>query len=155
MGEVNLSQTPQPVSINQVQPTFLHDVWPFVRIGVETVKRKVKPDFIPEDVYAAVRFNNAQLYMVTRGPRALGFFVTYTQRRPFSNKLEYLLWIGYAIPLRERLPDDNLPEAVAMSLAFMREQARTLGAVGPVMLSTRKGFERYGFTSGFTTWSMS
>ena len=149
---MNLAQS---VSITQVPSLSLHDVWNFVERGIETVRRKVKPDFLAPDVYAAIRFNNAQLYMVTRGPRALGFFVTYTQHRPFSNRLEYLLWIGYSIPLRERLPDDNVSEAVAMSLAFMQQQARALGAAGPVMLSTRKGWERYGFTSGFTTWTMS
>lgn len=152
---MQLAQTPQPIAINQVQPQQLHDVWGFVGRGIETVIRKVKPDFISPDVYAAIRFNNAQLYMVTRGSRALGFFVTYAQRRPFSNKLEYLIWIGYTIPLRERLPEDNLTEAVALSLNFVQEQARSLGAAGPVMLSTRKGFERYGFTQGFTTWTMS
>lgn len=145
----------EAVTIAQVLPQNLHDVWEFCRVGVETVRKKVKPDFRQEDVYASIRFNNAQLYLVTRGTRTLGFFVVYTQRRPFSNRLEYVLWIGYAIPLRERQPDDNVSEAVQLSLDFMRNQARSLGALGPVMLSTRKGFERYGFIAGFTTWAMS
>lgn len=151
---MNISQTPAPVSILQVQPQELHQVWSWVRIGMEAVVRKARPDFILEDVYAAIRFNHAQLYMVSRGPRMLGFFVTQTMRRPFSNKLEYFNWATYTLPLRERLPDDNIPEAVALSIDFMRNQARTLGCDRIVTLSRRPSYAVFGFRQTFITWEM-
>lgn len=151
---MNISQTPSPVSILQVNPPELHAVWSFVKGGLGAVIRKARPDFVVEDVYAAIRFNNAQLYMVTRGPRALGFFVAYAQRRPFSNRLEYFNWCSYSIPLRERLPNDNVPEAVALSIDFMRNQARALGCDRLVTVSRRPSYARFGFKAGFITWEM-
>ena len=151
---MNIPQTPAPVSILQVQPQELHAVWQWVKTGMDAVIRKARPDFIIEDVYAAVRFNHAQLYMVSRGPRMLGFFVTQTMRRPFSNKLEYFNWATYTLPLRERLPDDNIPEAVALSIDFMRQQARALGCDRIVTLSRRPSYAVFGFRKSFITWEM-
>lgn len=151
---MNIPQTPAPVSILQVQPQSLHDVWPFVETGLIAIVRKARPDWLVPDVFANIRTSQAALYMVSRGPRMLGFFVTQTMRRPFSNKLEYFEWCAYTLPLRERLPDDNIPEAVALSIDFMRQQARALGCDRIVTLSRRPSYAVFGFRKTFITWEM-
>jgi hypothetical protein len=144
--------TPPPVRIEAVAADHLHDVWLFVRQGLLRITVKVKPEWWPEDLYSAIRGGYAGLWMVYRAQRALGFFIGYPQVRPFSAKKEWLLWCAYTIPLRDRLPDDNVAEAVALSIGFMLEEAQRQGCDSLAMLSTRRGFERYGFRRGFTTW---
>ena len=159
-----------PVQIDHVKPEQLHDVWDWVRgrkasmvliddhrtfryaTGIERIIAKVKPDWKPEDLYASARAGLANLYIVKRGDRKLGFFAIYRQNRPFSGRAELFLWCAYTIPIREREPDDNLDEAIRASIEFMYQHARANSCDSVVMLSTRKGLERFGFTRTFTTW---
>ena len=147
-----MTPTPPPVRIDPIAADHLHDVWLFVRQGLLRIILKVHPEWWPEDIYSALRGGYANLWMVYRGQRAVGFFIGYPQIRPFSAKKEWLLWAAYTIPYRDRLPDDNVPEVITLSMEFMNEEAKRQGCESLVMLSTRRGFERYGFYRGFTTW---
>lgn len=144
--------TPPPLRIEAVAADHLHDVWLFVRQGLIRIIAKVRPGWWTEDVFSAVRGGYAGLWMTYRGQRALGFFIGYPQVQPFTAKKEWLLWAAYTIPFRDRLPDDNVGEVVTLSMEFMNEEAKRQGCESLVMLSTRRGFERYGFYRGFTTW---
>ena len=148
-----------PCLITPIAPEDLQAVWPFVRgekrpipTGLERLILKVKPDFVQEDVFSAIKSGWAKLFIVTRGGRRLGWFVNYIQRRPFSQTPELFLWCAYTIPIRERLMDDDIDDALRQSLEFMHEQKRQANADRIVMMSTRKGFQRFGFKESFTTW---
>lgn len=152
-----LTTTPPAVAITPIQPQNLHDHWSFAHQGIETVMRKLgrdKIDFLVEDVFAALRNGGATLYLVTRGSRVLGYWIAYVQIRPFSGKKELFLWIAYSIPLRDRLPDDNVPEAVVLSMDYMKQQARALGCDSIVHLSSRRGFQLFGFEPTVTSWRL-
>jgi hypothetical protein len=140
------------VTILQVDPQRIHDIWPFLRRGIEDIKRRVESDFIPEDTYWWLRQNAAQAYIVSRGERRLGFFCSYIQARPFSGKKELFLWLAWAIPLAERQPDDRVMDAVRKSVEYMHNQKRAAGCECIVALSSRRGFERYGFFPTITSW---
>lgn len=151
-----------PVQIQLVKPedaAILRNAWTFVLghdgskpTGLCRLIDKVKPDFNAFDVYAAIKQGWAQLYIVSRGAHVVGWFCGYVQKRPFSGQAEWFLWCAYTIPLRERLPDDDVPDAVRQSIAFMHELRKQAGGDRIVMLSTRRGFERWGFVKSFTTW---
>lgn len=135
----------QPVIIAQVNPQFIHDIYPFLLRGMLAIKKRVPADSEPEDVYAAIRNGGAQAHIISRGERRLGFIVTYKQTRPFSGRKELFLWLAWSIPLRERQEGDNVPDAVEQAMAFMREQARATGCDSIVHMSSRRGFEKFGF----------
>jgi hypothetical protein len=140
------------VAILQVQPTELHRYWDFTREGLARIRRKVPTDWIEEDIYWYVRQNAAQLFIVSRNERWLGGFINYVQNRPFSGQRELFLWCVWTLRLRDRREDDNIPEAIAKSLEFMHNQKRAAGCDRIVHLSSRKGFERYGFQPTITSW---
>ena len=134
-----------PVAINQVDPQRIHDIYPFLLRGMLAIKKRVPSDFQPEDVYTAIRSGGAVAYIVARGERNLGYFITYVQTRPFSGRKEYFIWLSWSIPLRDRSEGDNVPDAVEHSMEFMRQQARALGCDSIVHMSSRRGFEKFGF----------
>ena len=121
-----------------------------MRRGIADVVRHLKPhriDFIPEDVYVGLRNGACTLHLVSRETRTLGFLITYVQTRPFSGKRELLCWIAWSIPLRERLPGDNVPLAALETRDFLKEHARKLECDRVVMASSRKGIELVTTTS--------
>jgi hypothetical protein len=140
------------IVIAQVNPQNLQAIWPFLRRGIDDIKARVESDFIAEDVYWWLRQNAAQAYLVSRGTRRLGFFVNYIQARPFSGIKEVMLWLAWAIPLAEREPDDHVMAAVRESVRFMHDQKVREGCDRIVALSSRRGFQRYGFQQTISTW---
>jgi hypothetical protein len=153
-----------PVVITQVQPQDLHKFWRFVRgrkydrgvhaTGLERIVAKVEADFIPEDIYVSIRTGSSMLYMVTRAERRLGFVIMYSQARPFSGKKELFLWCVYSLLLCERQESDNIPEAIEQTIEFIKEQARNLGCDSVLHLSSRPGFERWGFARTVSAWRL-
>jgi hypothetical protein len=143
-----------PVTITQVDPKLLHDSWPFISRGIQAIKKRVPSDFQLEDIYASIRNGSSLAYTVSRGDRQLGFFVVYIQQRPFSGKKELFLWAAWSIPLRERIEGDDVPDAVAHSLWHMREQAKAAGCDSIVHMSSRRGFEKFGFSVQSHTYRM-
>lgn len=140
------------VTILQVDPQHVHSVWPFIARGIADIKKKVESDFIDADVYWYLRQNAAQAYIVSRDERRLGFFINYVQARPFSGRRELFLWAAWSIPLRERQDDDDVEGAVRKSIEFMQNQKVATGCDRIVHLSSRRGFQRYGFQPTITSW---
>jgi len=101
---------------------------------------------MPFDVLGAIRGGQAECVIVSRGTKALGFVVWYRQARPWSGKLDLFVWAAWAIPLREREAGDNVSEAVLLTVQWLKEQKRLIGANKIVFISSRKGFaRRFGF----------
>lgn len=113
-----------------IPPEALHSVWPFVRGGLEAIKARCTEDWIPEDIYAALKAKASQLY-VTDG----GFAVVTPQRSPHSGELYLQIWAAYAATQLAYEEGDRLIEQIA----------RNIGAKKIQIESPRKGWERKGF----------
>jgi len=66
-----------------VQPKDVRVNWPFVKKGLEHILRKTKEDWIPEDVYASLVSNRANLWLAVENDQALGFVVGYVNGNDF------------------------------------------------------------------------
>lgn len=141
--------------ITKVEPQALHDAWDFTLRGLLTIQKKLGPkrvDWRPEDVYLSIRTGAADLYLITRGARRLGFLVIYVQLRPFSGKRELFIWAAWDLPLRERQAGDDVPEAVAKCREFIVSQMVERDCDSILTLSPRPGLKRFGFEPSLTTW---
>ena len=152
---IPIQLTTEPVVITPVRPTELHSVWPFLERGLSDIVCKIEPDWIPADVYGAIRAEVATAVIVTRAERRLGFGIWHKQERPWSHKLDIFVWAVWAIPLRERIPSDNLPEVMYRGIQYLYGVKAALGANAVIMVSSRKGFARhYGFKQRFITYEV-
>jgi hypothetical protein len=73
-----------------IHPAELHDVWPWVQEGLLKVKKKTQADWIPEDVYSAIRNGTSTLHL---GNQDEGFLVL-TPRNDWDCKTLFI-WIAY------------------------------------------------------------
>lgn len=146
----------EPLDLVEVKPETLHHFWPFIDKGLKSVIRKVQPDWIEGDIYAALRGAQANAVIAVRGGHYLGFSVYYKQPRPFSLKPELFIWATYTIPLKERRPNDNVPAAFQAVWRYLERIAiYGYGTRSLAWISTRKGFERqYGWRPRFMMFSV-
>jgi hypothetical protein len=153
---LSVPNSPAPFSFVPMRSNDLHQYWPFLRRGLETICRKVKPapDWIPEDIYAALRTEIAVALIGSRGPRQLGFVIYHKLERPHSHLLDMFVWAWWAIPLGERLPSDNIPECMSLGWEYLREVKKALGANRIIGISSRPGIiKKYGFKFLFYTYT--
>ena len=142
----------QSVVITVIKPAELHQHWDFIERGLEAIRRKVKPDWLAGDVYGALRADAAVACIVSRGVRLLGFLIWHRQERPWSHKLDVFVWATWALPLRERLPGDDIAEAIWRGREYLYGVKRAIGAEKVIAISSRRGFvKRYGFKELFFT----
>ena len=146
----------EPVELAELKLESLHAHWPFVRRGLDAIHQRLKPDWIPENVFAALVAGHSSCVVVSRGARPIGFVVYYKQPRPFSFKPELFVWAAWALPLRERLQSDNLPEAIAIVWRYLVNVAKgNYGTNVISWISPRGGFERkYGWKPHFKTFQI-
>lgn len=64
-----------------VQPDDLFRVWERVRVGLLEVLKHSAEDWLPEDVYMAIKSSNAALYMADRGFLILQLIPMYHGKR--------------------------------------------------------------------------
>lgn len=130
------------VQFDAVPVIRLHEVWPFVRRGLEDIVKKNKPDWWPEDVYARLSNSQATLYLVHHNGRPVSFFVVYLSPLQYSLGQELIYWCGWGIPPCEWLPEDHPHELRVAMGDFFKELARQSGAKRVASLSARKGYDR-------------
>jgi len=104
---------PWPVLLSETKPETLHQDWQFIEQGLTAVIKRVKPDWIAADIYAALATGAANCVMARRAGKDLGFVVYYRQQRPFSKKPELFIWAAYTVPFKQRSQTDNVPDLVA------------------------------------------
>jgi hypothetical protein len=154
-----------PLRILELNPAKLHFYFPFIRRGLEDILRKNTPRkmrvgpsheavplpdvlvntkvrYRPEDVYAALAYNRATAYLVSRNRRLLGFFIVHPQPINFTDKTELFLWTAWALPIRERRPQDDFPDAIRRSIAFLAALKEHGKHAELTMLTMRPGFLR-------------
>lgn len=140
-----------------MKPENLHQNWAFLKRGCEAIQKKVRPressSWIPEDVYAALRYPEASqtvCWIVSRNQKALGWACGQLQRDPYG-KLEFFLWDAWDIPLAERNIDDDVPGARDQLVDYIKMWAKASGAGRVVTYSYRK-LEKLGWTKSHTTY---
>jgi hypothetical protein len=135
----------------------LHANWEFLKRGALDILKKIRPSesstWIPEDLYAALRYPDAShtvCWIVSRNLKALGWACGNLQRDQYG-KLEWFLWDAWSIPLAERLPEDDVPGARDQLVEYIKIWAKAQGATRIVTYSYRK-LEALGWKKSHTTY---
>ena len=81
--------------IEVIDPCHIQRWWPLVRAGLVTIVEKTKPDWIPEDVYRALRNQTAALWLGYFGTMYVGFAVVNEQQNPFNGDRTLMVWCTY------------------------------------------------------------
>ncbi len=83
-----------------IPPENLHAVWPEIKPGIERVKEVSSVPWVPEDIFAHIRFKFAALtYAYSDSGKRRGFFVTEVKRIPHSGEVNFHIWVLYADPV--------------------------------------------------------
>lgn len=108
-------------------PQDLHSCWAWVRKGLEEVIEHSRDNWIPEDVYTAVRNASAYLYIADNE----GGFCVFTLLPGYSGALELHVWCAHG----------SGGDLEAES-ACLDEVARSLGCQSITFFSPRNGWRR-------------
>lgn len=143
--------------ITQLAPEALHEYWPYLKRGAEDILRKVgkHTDWIVEDLYAALRYPEAShtvLWLVSRNAKQVGWAAGNLERTKYG-QLEFFVWDGWTIPLREREPEDDVDGARIQLFDFIKAWAKNQGCKRLTCLSPRP-LEKIGWEKGCTSFSM-
>lgn len=144
------------ISIDYVELTTLHDVWPLLRIGLEDIIKKTQPDWIAEDVYANLRDNAASAYLVRYKGVIVGWFIVCTSLRPFNHKKDLLMWAGWSMPVKERQRRGVDTQGLAIRIeraafTFCESLAVQHGYHAVAFLSSRSGMRKRAEEWGYAT----
>lgn len=145
-----------PIILTEITPLNLFEHWPFIKRGLKTIIRRVKPDWRSENVFSALTTGHTNCVLAQRAGKSLGFVVYYKQPRPFSLKPDLFIWGAYDLPLRERTQADNVPEAVATVWRYLGIAAKTNFGTSVIVFNTTPGrakaFEqKYGWSPTFVS----
>lgn len=121
-----------------VPPDRIGAVWGMVRPGVEKVA-KHSGEWIAEDVYMALKQNNAALHLVIKECGYVGFMVTQKQQTYARTKL--FVWLAYS-----EARDFNV---LREGIAFLEGLCRQIGASCIKFESPRKGWEKKALELGY------
>lgn len=140
----------------ELKPEELHQYWAFLARGMTAIKRKLKPNWIPEDMYAALRSAAVSCVIARRNERLLGFLIYSKQIRPFNFAPELFVWVAWNLPVREWLPDDNMQSAILAVLQYIAKVAKSQYQTDQISWITRpsraKAFARkYGWGQDWVT----
>lgn len=115
--------------LKPIAPADLHQHWDSIRVGLEYVRAKTAPEWIPEDIYFAVRRGAATLFVADECD---GFLVAQKQERAYGYCL--LVWVVYAPGEREQWSPMVYPDIERIARS---ENCRLIE-----MHSPRKAWER-------------
>ena len=144
-----------PLTINPVKPAELHKYWGFLERGLKDICRRIKPDWLPPDVYGAIRAEVAAAAIICQGSHRLGFVIHHRQEQPWSHTVDLFIWAAWRRPPRECLPSHNIAQAWEETVKYLRQVQNAIGARHIVMITSRKGFYRkYGYKQRFITYEV-
>ena len=116
---------PEPLAIWEVKPEQLHETWPFILRGLEVIKRRIKPDWIPVDLYSYLVSENSRCLIAQRGQRHLGFVIYGKDVYPHSRRVELFIRAAWNLPIREQREADCMPETVLAMWRCLVQIAKT------------------------------
>jgi hypothetical protein len=128
-----------PAELFELRQEQLHEMWPFILRGLDYVKKKLKPNWIPPDLYAFLRNGQLNCIIARRAERLLGFVIYGRQLRPFDFKPELFVWVAYELPMREWEPADEMPVTVQKIWQYLANLAKTQYQTDEITWLTRPG----------------
>ena len=118
-----------------VDPNELHDVWPLVKKGLDRIIRKIRPDWIAEDVYSALKAGTSGLHLGYEGDEYEGFVVL-TPSTDFDGRILFV-WAAYS---------PRSADTIEKYWPFIRDIATKSGSKKVRFASPREGFKKSSFT---------
>ena len=117
-----------------LNPQGVRGMWGWIREGLERIRRKTDPDWLPEDVWTDLMAGTAvcRVYRDDIGDD-LGFVIL--QRMEYKHGVSLFVWCmaGELVKVKNDLLRD------------LEETAKTIGAKTIMAKSPRKGYARVGF----------
>lgn len=133
------------IEVSQIPPIHLHNYWDFIKNGLCDLKSQFDLDWIPEDIYAALKAQGADLFLIKNRDRQLGFFVAYPIIAQFSGTKLYFIWVFWTIEAKTRRIGEYAVENRSRVLDLLKKRAKDLGCAEIRFASPRRGFEKWGF----------
>ena len=115
----------EPLALFEAKPEQLQSYWPFIRRGLEIIKRKIKPDWLPEDIYGFLASDNSRALIAQRGSRLLGYVIYCKDLKPHSKQPVLFIRAAWNLPLKEQIPGDRMDEAVLAVWRCLETIAKT------------------------------
>ena len=114
-----------------IPPTELHAHWDLIKPGLETIRQKIDGDWIPEDVYSALRAGTSTLHLGYNDDEYEGFIVL--TPTPDYDGMTLFVWCVYSPT------DSNVLERYWHELEQM---GRNINAKKIRFYSPRKGWSK-------------
>jgi hypothetical protein len=121
------------MDIIPIHPDGLHAVWARVKEGLLKILERSPDDWLPEDVYHALKGGQAQLFICTGVQGLEGFFVLRVVRREFSKVQDMHVWCAHSV-------GDG--DVFDRGLNFVCEAARKAGCQRVTFGSQREGWKK-------------
>jgi hypothetical protein len=115
-----------------VNASNLRSVWPEVRASLDAVQAKSPEDWIPEDIYHAIKTGSAALHLAKEGGQLAGVLVTTVTFAEFSGRKFLHVWVAH------NLAGTDVIEA---GIDMLKAMARAAGAEMITFGSKRAGWK--------------
>lgn len=135
---VPMQKPPEAPLFTFVNAEYLHDVWDWVRPRLQRVIEKTSAQWLPEDIYHAVKAGTATLATVGQDD---GVIVLQRQVNPHGPTLVVWAMEGDLMPFAGRLVEE------------LKKVARSIGCREIVQFSPRR-YEAFGFEAVATVYRM-
>jgi hypothetical protein len=134
----------------KVEPKGLHDVWAFVKQGLDEVIKKTKPEWIAEDIYTALSTGHATLFVSFSDQKPIGYTITYFSPIAFTQQRELFIWVAWTIKPAQRTSEDDVDAAVWHNMNGLFRLAHAEKCSRITCISPRRGFAKWASKFGFT-----
>lgn len=111
------------IELFELKQEQLHEFWPFLLRGLTDIKKSIVPNWIPEDMYSALRERQVACLIGRIDDQLIGFIIYSRQLRSFNFKPELFIWCYWAIPLREWPAEADVLQLGQKAWAFLVEVA--------------------------------
>jgi len=126
------------LAFDWINPVNLHHVWPRIREGLEKVRANTSENWLPEDIYAAIKAGISHLHVGMLGERYEGFIVTTPSVAADGPVLH--IWACYSAA-DIGLLDDGIEQIETWAVAMNAKRI--------TFHSPRKGWDKAGEKIGF------
>jgi hypothetical protein len=129
-----------PAELFELKQEDLHHYWEsLLQRGVADIKRDMKPNWLPEDIFSALRQQQVSCVIARRAERLLGFLIYSKQLRIFNYQPELFVWCAWNLPLKEWLPTDDMPAVVTQVWTYVANVAKSQYGTTEITWITRPG----------------
>jgi hypothetical protein len=122
-----------------VTPDTLRAHWPVIRASLHAVQAKAPEDWLPEDVYLAIKTSAVACHLLVKNGQYAGMFVIRTEQAEFSKAQSLHVWIAH------NAGDEDVFEA---GEGLIKQTAQRMGVSTITFGSPRPGWaKRYRLVS--------